>query len=80
MDIEMARQVIRTAFRSGAELEDLLKQLKKRCSPDEYQDYARGIAAAVDAIGVGLINKATAAYPQLHAEIEASIAKYGRFI
>ena len=80
MDIELARDVVRTAFRSSAELQNLLRKLKQRCSPDEYQDYARGIAAAVDAIGVGLINKAIAAHPELHAEIEGSIAKYGRFV
>ena len=80
MDIETARNVIRVAFRSSSELQELLGQLKQRCSSDEYQDYARGVAAAVDAIGVGLIDKATAAYPQLHAEIETSLAKYGRFI
>jgi len=76
----MARQVVRAAFRSGAELEALLKQLKLRCSPDEYQDYARGIAAAVDAIGANLTDKAIAAHPELHSEIEDSIAKRGRFI
>jgi len=80
MDIELAREVVRAAFRSTSELQDLLWKLKQRCSPDEYQDYARGIAAAVDAIGVGLISKATAAHPELKSEIEASIAKYGRFI
>lgn len=80
MDVEMAREVVRAAFRSSSELQELLRQLKPRCSPDEYQDYARGIAAAVDAIGVGLIGKAIAAHPELNSEIEASIAKHGRFV
>jgi hypothetical protein len=80
MDIETAREVVRAAFRSSAELQNLLKQLKPRCSADEYQAYARGVAAAVDAIGTGLISKAIAAHPQLNSEIEASIAKHGRFV
>jgi len=79
MDIEMAREVVRAAFRSGSELERLLRPLKERCTPDEYRDYARGIAAAIDAVGVHLIKKAIAAYPQLNSEIEASIARHGRF-
>lgn len=79
MDIETAREVARAAFRSSTELQGLLVQLKQRCSPDEYQDYAREIAAVVDAIGVNLINKAIAGHPELNSEIEASIAKQGRF-
>lgn len=79
MDIELAREVVRTAFRSGAELQALLPVLKQRCSADEYKSYALGIAAAIDAIGVGLTNKALAAHPRLASEIEASIEKRGRY-
>ncbi len=79
MDIELAREVVRTAFRSGAELQALLPMLKQRCSAEEYKSYALGIAAAVDAIGVGLINKALAAHPRLASEIEANLEKHGRF-
>ena len=80
MDIETARDVVRAAFRSSSELQRLLGPLKERCSPDEYRDYARGIAAAIDSIGVNLINKAIAAYPELSSEIETSIANRGRFV
>lgn len=79
MDIEMAREVVRAAFRSGSELERLLRPLKERCTSDEYRDYARGIAVAIDAIGVQLINKAIAAYPELSSEIDASITNHGRY-
>ncbi len=67
------------AFRSSSELGRLLRPLKERCAPDEYRDYARGIAAAIDAIGVHLINKAIAAYPELSSEIDASITNHGRY-
>jgi hypothetical protein len=53
--------------------------LKQRCSPEEYRDYSRGIAAAIDAIGVALINKALAAHPELNAEVEAGIARHGQY-
>jgi hypothetical protein len=79
MDVELARDMIRTAFRSGSELQDLLKVLKNRCSAEEYSDYSRGIAAAMDAIGVALINKALAAHPQLSAEVDASLASHGHY-
>jgi hypothetical protein len=79
MDIELARDIIRAAFRSGSELQDLLSVLKKRCSPEEYKVYSRGIATVLDAIGVALINKALAAYPELNAEVDASMTKHGRY-
>jgi hypothetical protein len=79
MDIELARDVVRTAFRSSSELQALLGVIKQRCSPEEYDSYGRGIATAIDAIGVALINKVLTAHPELSAEIESSIAKDGRF-
>jgi hypothetical protein len=79
VDIELAREMVRTAFRSGAELQNLLGILKERCRPQEYNDYSRGIAAAMDAIAVALINKALAAYPELNAEIDSSIAESGLY-
>jgi hypothetical protein len=33
----------------------------------------------MDAIGAALINKALSAYPELHAEVDASIEKYGQY-
>jgi len=79
MDIETARDVVRAAFRSSSELRKLLMTLKERCRAEEYQDYARNIAAAIDAIGVSLTNKALAEHPELSSEIETSIAKDGRY-
>jgi hypothetical protein len=71
--------MIKTAFRSSSELQQFLGILKQRCSPEEYKDYSRGIAAAIDAIGVALINKALAAHPELNVEVEASIARHGKY-
>ena len=79
MDIELAREVVRTAFRSSAELQSLLPVLKQRCSAEEYKSYALGIAAAIDAIGLGLTNRALAAHPGLAHEIETSLEKQRRF-
>ena len=79
MDIELAREVVRTAFRSSAELQALLPMLRQRCTAQEYQTYALGIAAAIDAIGVEVTNRALAAHPGLAGEIESSVEKQGRF-
>ena len=80
MDIELARDVVRAAFRSSSQLQSLLGALKTRCRPDEYQEYARGIATAIDTIGVSLIDKALAEHSELSAEIDTSIAKDGRYV
>lgn len=79
MDIETAREVVRAAFRSSSELQKLLGTLKGRCRPDEYQECARNIAAAIDTIGVSLIDKVLAEHPELSSEIETSISKDGRY-
>lgn len=79
MDIDVARDIVRAAFRSSSELQQLLGVLKEHCRPDEYQDYARSIATAVDGIGVSLINKVLAEHPELSSEIEATIVKTGRY-
>ena len=79
MDIDVARDIVRAAFRSCSELQHLLSTLKGRCPPDEYQDYARSIAAAIDAVGVSLTNKVLAEHHELSSEIDANIAKSGRY-
>ena len=80
MDQDVARHVIRTAFRSGRGLSDLLGVLKTSCDPEEYEAYARGIAGAMAAIHQEVIDRVLAAHPELEAEIERSIAKYDRYI
>lgn len=79
MDVKLAREVVRTAFRSSGELQALLPVLKQQCGAEEYKSYAFGIAAAIDAIGEALTNKALAAHPELSAEIEANLRERGRF-
>jgi hypothetical protein len=79
MNVDLARDMIKTAFRSSSELQEFLGVLKQRCGPEEYKDYSRGIATAIDAIGVALINKALAAHPELNAEVEATIARHGQY-
>ena len=80
MNIDLARDVARTAFQSSRQLGDLLPTLKERLNPDEYQAYAKAIASAIAAIQLDLVNKVLADHPGLEAEIEASIAKHGRYI
>jgi hypothetical protein len=49
--------------------------LKAHCKPDEYDSYAKAIAAAVASIHLEVINRVTVDFPALEAEIEAQINK-----
>lgn len=80
MNIDLARHMVRVAFRAGRELEGALAALKQGCPPEEYRDLACGIAAAIDGINVALIDRGVAADPDLEAEIEEAIGRYGRYL
>ena len=79
MEIDTARKIVRTALDGSATLRSLLPILKEQCTHEEYKDYARAVARAIDAIGVNLLNKTMDANPQIRAEVEESIAATGRY-
>lgn len=79
MNIELARDIVRAAFRSTSELGTLLPALKEQCSPTEYKTYALGIAAAIDTIMTNTIDKVVQTYPDLAREIDEQIDKHGRY-
>ena len=74
MDKEVAREIVRAAFRSGAELQKLLRLLKERCSPEDYKDYAKQVNMAIDDIDSALLDKVLAQFPELQDEIIAQQA------
>lgn len=78
MDKDLAREVIRAAYRSGSELEKLIGVLKERCSADDYKLYLRQVAMAIDGIHVALVDKVLSRYPELRTEMEANLARTGK--
>jgi hypothetical protein len=80
MDTDLARHVIRTAFQSARELESLLAPVKAHCSAEEYAKYSKAIATAIASIHLEIVNRVTSDQPGLEGEIEAKIAKYGRYV
>jgi len=78
MDIDIARHVIRTVFRSGRELEGLIPL--EHCDAQEYAIFGKGVAHALAAMTTELTNKVLSAHPELNDQIEADLAKYGRFL
>jgi hypothetical protein len=80
MDIDLARHVVRAAFRSSHELGELLPVLKEHCSEEEYRAYTKAIATAIASIQLELTNRAASEHPGLEQEIEVSMNKYGRYL
>ena len=80
MEREVARYIVRAAFRSAGELTDLLQFLHEQLPAEEYATFASGIGYALATLGQEVTNHALAAAPGLQAEINASIEKYGRLV
>ena len=80
MDIAVARHVLRATFRSSRELEYLIPLLKEACPPEEYDVLVRAIAGAIAENSLGVVNRILAAHPGLEAEVDADVARYGRYL
>jgi hypothetical protein len=74
----LAWDIIRASSRAARELQEFLPRLKRECSADEYEVYARGFAGAIHGINTALIDKAIASHPELRDRIEAELAQFGR--
>ena len=80
MDIDLARHLIRTALRTTRELTEALDLAKRALPADEYRRFGQQIAGAIQTVHGVLIDRAVAAHPALEAEVEASIARYDRYL
>lgn len=78
MNKDVAREIIRAAFRSGTELEGLIGILKANCAADDYKFFLRQIAMAIDGIHTALVNEAVKRFPELEAEMESNVTRTGR--
>jgi len=78
MKAETGWEAVRTAFRCGRELQQLLAVLKADCDPHEYRAFSVGIARAIDTINVELIDRSIARHPELRSRLEAELARDGR--
>lgn len=75
MDKDLARLVIAAAYRAASELGDLVPLLNDH-APDE--DLRLGLATAVAEINFQILRPVFRAHPDLEAELDARIEKYGR--
>jgi len=80
MDKELARHIVRATFRSSAGLEELLPLVRHHCGEEEARTYALAIASAIADIHRELTTRVFSTFPELEAEVERSIQKYGRIL
>lgn len=80
MTKDLACAIIRVAFRSSGELEQLIGKLKAECSPQDYDYLKTQVAAAIDGIHTALTSEMLKRYPELADEIDANLATSGRAI
>lgn len=80
MNSDLQRHAIRSAFRSGRELQELLLLLKEHAPAADYQTFRIGIADAMAAIASGIIDKIIASNPSMKDEIDERIKTYGVFL
>lgn len=79
MDIEFARHVVRASFASGRILGELVQSSKAYQAPEAHKPFAIGLAKAIHEMQEATMNKAFAAFPELEAEVDAAVQKFGRY-
>lgn len=78
MDRDLASIIISACFRSTRELSDLAPLIKTHCDEDDYRALRTSIGSAIYDILQNIENYAASQHPDLKAEVEARIEKYGR--
>ncbi|HUA55622.1 MAG TPA: hypothetical protein VMB81_25785 [Candidatus Sulfotelmatobacter sp.] len=80
MQKPVAKHIIKSAFRAGTYLEQILPFAKEHCDGDEYQRLLKSVAIAIHGIQDQIVEQVLLVHPDLRQEIDDSIAAYGVFI
>lgn len=78
MDRDLAGIIISACYRSTRELGDLAPLIKEHCEESDYLALRTAIGSAIYDILENIATHAASKYPDLKAEIESRIEKYGR--
>lgn len=78
MDRDLASIIISACYRSTRELGELSPIIKEYCNEDDYRTLRTEIGSAIYDILENIQNYAASKYPDLKAEVESRIEKYGR--
>lgn len=77
MKVEIAKHVALVAFRSAANLTELVDFLREHCTEEEYRQYLDAIAKCSAEIGTSLLQRIYREHPEIEQEIDERIEKYG---
>jgi len=80
MDKLIAKHIAVTAFQASADLGNLVPFLKIHSSQEEYERYAKAIAAASSEIFLNIMKKVFQDFPELEEEFDKSIKIYGKIL
>ena len=80
MDRDLAKHVLAVSFHSISYLQSLIPILKQHCSQNEYSEYLKAIANASAELSTEILNKVFREHPDLEAEVEQKIKRFGQFI
>jgi len=80
LDKDLARHLLMVAFRSSGSLTDLLPLLKRHCRSDEYDRFKMAIARSAAEINTEILRRIFDEHPDLEAEMDDQIKKYGKFM
>jgi hypothetical protein len=79
VDSDLAKFIALTAFRSSADLGNLVPFMKEHCDNDaEYREFALAVAAASAEIHKLVLQKVFALHPELEVDFEEKLKKFGR--
>ena len=78
MDRELAKIVLCASYRSGQELSNLVPVLKEFCPPEEYEGIVFTIGSVLHELDTEIHQKIFTQHPDLQAEIEQRVQRYGR--
>jgi len=78
MDKDVAQSVAMTAARCSSEIGGLALLVKQHCSAEEYEALSIAIGSAVYELREGLMGAVFKLVPELEAEFERRVEKYGR--
>jgi hypothetical protein len=80
MQKPVAKHIVRSAYRSAAQLQEILAFAKLHCGAAEYPVVRKSVATAIMVINEEVVDKILKKHPALKREIEDSITKFGVII
>ena len=81
MDEELARHLVKTAFKSASDLTVLYQMINEFCDDEDIKEsLKKPLLKIITELGTEFNNQITDEYPQIQEEIDNSIKKYGILI